>query len=181
MRRLLLTGMLLVGALGGFVQGGTVAYLTGQAGSAGNRFVAGTVTLVAGIAGGDTLSVSDLVPGDRFVAGLELQNEGTLELSYSMRTDVVAGDALANALSLTIRTKTANPCSSLDGEVLYGPDTVGGGAFGQSGPSPQHGNRALAAGAGETLCFDVQLPPDADPSLQGTSATVTFTFAAVQQ
>jgi predicted ribosomally synthesized peptide with SipW-like signal peptide len=180
LRRLFLTGILAIGVLSGFVQGGTLAYLTSRAASAGNQFTAGSVTLEAGIAGGDTLSVSNLVPGDSFVAGLALRNDGTLALSYSMSTTVGAGAALADALLLTVRTETANPCSSLDGAVLYGPGALGAGAFGQSGPSPQPGNRTLAAGADEALCFRVQLPAGAEPSLQGNNTTVTFTFAAVQ-
>jgi len=180
MRHLLLTGILVVGVLSGFVEGRTAAYVTSSAYSTGNSFAAGSVTLAAGIANGDTLSVSDLVPGDSFVAALDLQNEGTLDLSYSMSTDVVAGAALANALSLTVRTRTAKPCSELDGEVLYGPGALSAGAFGQPGPSPQPGDRALAPGAAETLCFQVELPADTNASLQGNRATVTFTFAAVQ-
>ncbi|MBI4492969.1 MAG: hypothetical protein HY690_09270 [Chloroflexi bacterium] len=180
MRRLLLTGILVVGVLSGFVEGGTVAYFTSAATSAGNQFTAGTLTLAAGIASG-TLTVSNVVPGDSFTAQLTIQNGGNLDLRYAMASDTVGDADLKSALQLTVRTKTANPCSSLDGSVLYGPGNLDAAAFGSTAQGAQAGDRELAAGASEDLCFAVQLPSSASTTLQGKSVTVTFTFAAEQK
>jgi len=179
-RRLLLTGVLVVGALSGFVQGGTIAYFTSSATSAGNQFTAGTVNLAAGVATGDTLTVSNLVPGDSFSARLTIHNGGNLDLRYAMTTSTTGSSALASALQLTIRTKTTNPCSSLDGAVLYGPGNLNVAGIGNPAQGPQAGDRTLAAGTSEDLCFAVSLPGSAPTSLQGTSTSATFTFASEQ-
>lgn len=180
MRRLLLTGVLVVGVLSGTVQGGTVAYFTGAAASTGNQFTVGTLVVAAGIAVGDTLTVSNLVPGESFTALLDVQNSGTLDLRYAMTTTTSGDASLASALQLTIRTKTNSPCSSLDGAVLYGPGSLGAAAIGDPAHGAQPGDRTLPPGGGEGLCFQVQLPSSASATLQGASVTATFTFLAEQ-
>jgi hypothetical protein len=185
MRRLLLVGVLVVGALSGLVERQTFALFTSDAGSTGNRFAAGTLTLAAGVASGNTLAASNLVPGDSFIAQLDAQNGGNVDLRYAMTTSwtpTPSGDPLANGLRLTVRTKTGNPCSSKDGAVLYGPDGVlSGAAIGDPAQGQQTGDRLLGAGASEALCFEVSFPANAATGLQGSSITPTFTFAAEQQ
>lgn len=180
MRRLLLAGLVLVGALSGFVERGTVAYFTSSATSAGHQFSAGTLVLVAGVASGDTLSVGNLVPGDGITARLTLRNGGNLHLRYAMTTSTSGDATLAGTLQLTVRTKTANPCASQDGSVLYGPAGLAGAAIGNPAQGAQAGDRELAAGASEDLCFTVQLPADASAGLQGRSVSAIFTFSAEQ-
>ena len=178
MRRLLLTGVLLVGTLSGLVQGGTVATFTSSAASGSNQFTAGTLTLGVGLAAG-TLTVSNLVPGEQFTARLTVQNAGSLDLRYAMTTSPPAGaSALADTLELTVRTST-DQCSTFT-STLYGPAPLGGAAFGDPARGQQAGDRTLASGASEDLCFTVALPPDADAALQGASVTATFTFSAEQ-
>jgi predicted ribosomally synthesized peptide with SipW-like signal peptide len=176
---LTLAGLLVIGALSGLVQGGTFASYNNSARSTANAFVSGTLLLTAGIATGQ-LAVSNLVPGDSFTAGVNVQNGGTLGIIYALTTSVSGSAALANSLQLTIRTKTANPCASQDGTVLYGPGNLSAAAFGSVAKGLQIGDRQLAAGAGETLCFTAQLPSNASTTLQGNTSIATFTFYGQQ-
>ncbi|HYN88879.1 MAG TPA: hypothetical protein VER55_10125 [Ardenticatenaceae bacterium] len=125
--------------------------------------------------------MSNLVPGDSFTARLTVANGGTLGLRYAMSTSTTGDTTLASSLQLTIRAKTANPCSSLDGSVLYGPGSLNVAAIGNPAYGVDGGDRTLAAGSSEDLCFRVELPPTSGTSLQGKSVTPTFTFAGEQQ
>jgi spore coat-associated protein N len=179
-RRVVLTALITLGVLSGLVWGSTVAYFTSSATITGNSFTSGSVTLAAGVTAGDTLAVSNLVPGDSFITTLSVQNAGTLALRYAMTT-VTSGEALlASTLRLTIRTKTSNPCASEDGLVLFGPSSFNLGALGDPAQGAQVGDRALAPGTGEILCFRVELPATATAALQGKSVTSTFSFLAEQ-
>ena len=180
-RRLVLTGVLIVGVVSGFVEHGTAAYFTSAASSSGNQFVTGSVTITASNTAGDSLSVSNLVPSDTLVAQLTVNNSGTLDLRYAMTTNTSGDTALINALLLTVRTKTSNACSSLDGAVLYGPGNLLSGTMGDPTVGTQTGDRTLAAGANERLCFAVSLPTSGSTSLQGLSMTALFSFQAEQQ
>src|SRR4051812_39205191 len=115
MYRLLLTAVLLIGVLSDLPHGDTLAYYAAAVQRGSNQFTVGAVSLSPGIAVGDTLSMSNLVPGDSFVARLQLlATASTLDLRYAMTTSVTGSTSLADALQLTVRTKTANPCSSQD-------------------------------------------------------------------
>ncbi len=175
-----LSGLLLVGVLSSFEQGSTRAYLTTSVASKGNQFTAGNVQIGAGIAVGDTLTMSNLVPGDSFIARLSIQNGGDLDLRYAMTTTPSGDATLASTLQLTIRTRTANPCSSQDGTVVYGPGSLSAAAIGNPAPGPQPGDRTVLAGATEDLCFKVTLPTTASVSVQDLSAGATFAFQAEQ-
>jgi spore coat-associated protein N len=179
-RRLLLTSVLVVGALSGFVRGGTQAYLTAPVSSAGNQFTAGNVKLDAGIAVGDTLTMSNLVPGDSFTARLTIQNSGDLDMRYAMTTAAIGSAALTGTLTVAIRLKTGNPCSSQDGTLLYGPAALDVAAIGDPAHGNQSGDRVVTAGATEDLCFSVVLPASATSALEEMSGTATFAFSAEQ-
>ncbi len=124
--------------------------------------------------------MSNLVPGDSFVARLTVQNSGDLNLIYAMTTTTSGDATLASTLQLTIRTKTANPCSSQDGTVVYGPGSLSAAAIGNATHGVQTGDRTLAAGASEDLCFTVSLPSGTSTTVQATSVGATFTFQAEQ-
>jgi hypothetical protein len=180
MRRLLLTGVLVIGVLGSLPQGNTRAYLTTAVSSTGNQFTAGNVQIGAGIASGDTLTMSNLVPGDSFIARLTIDNSGDLDLRYAVATTTSGDATLASTLQVTIRAETANPCSSEDGTVLYGPGSLSAAAIGDPAHGADAGDRTLAAGTSESLCFKVALPSSAPLSVQGVSAGATFNFSAEQ-
>jgi hypothetical protein len=180
MHRIVLAGMLVVGVLSTYPQGQTRAYLTTAVNSAGNTFTAGNIQIGAGIAVGDTLTMSNLVPGDSFLARLTIQNSGDLDLLYAMTTSTSGDATLASTLQLTIRTKTANPCSSQDGTIVYGPGNLSAGAIGNPAHGVHPGDRVVTGGASEDLCFRVALPGTAPLSVQEKNIGATFSFAAEQ-
>ena len=91
MHRIVLAAMLVVGVLSTYPQGQTRAYLTSAVNGAGNTFTAGNIQIGAGIAVGDTLTMSNMVPGDSFLARLTIQNSGNITATDSMFLDNVAG------------------------------------------------------------------------------------------
>lgn len=55
-----------------------------------------------------------------------------------------------------------------------------GGGFGSVATGANPGDRSLAAGASEVLCFRVSLPITTPNTLQGATSDATFTFSAEQ-
>jgi hypothetical protein len=172
--RLMLTGLLMVGVLSGSIERGTLAQFTTRVTDAQNKFSAGNVLITSAIAPTSTLTMLNLAAGDNFDAQLNIANAGSLGLTYGLATSIVivsGNPALASTLQLTVRVKTANPCSSRDGAVLYN-NELDLAAF---------TGRALGVGAGESLCFTIVLPTTAGSSVQNTNLAATFAFQAVQQ
>jgi hypothetical protein len=156
-----------------------MAYLTTGVQSTANQLVAGTVHIATTLAIGATLSMSHLIGGDNFDAQLNVANTGSLGLIYAVTTSYTGSAALANALQLTIRAKTTNPCASRDGTSLY-TGAFAAAAIGDPAHGVQTGDRALVGAAPESLCFTVVLPTSASPSLLDTTITATFLFSAEQ-
>jgi hypothetical protein len=172
--RLLLTGLLVMGVLSGSVEHGTLARFTTQVTDQQNRFSAGNVLITSTIDPTTTLTMTNLAAGDNFDAQLNIANAGSLGLTYSLATTVVTvsgSPSLASTLLLTARVKTANPCSSRDGVVLYN-NELDLAAF---------SGRSLAPSASESICFTIVLPTSAGSFLQNTNLAATFKFQAVQQ
>jgi hypothetical protein len=180
MHRIVLAAMLVVGVLSTYPQGQTRAYLTSAVNGAGNTFTAGYIQIGAGIAVGDTLTMSNMVPGDSFLARLTIQNSGNLDLHYAMTTSTSGDATLASTLQLTIRAKTSNPCSNQDGAIVYGPGNLSAGAIGNPAHGADPGDRVVTAGSSDNLCFKVALPGTAPLSVQGKNIGATFSFAAEQ-
>lgn len=176
-----LLGLLCLGLLGALVTGRSVAFLTDTGAASANQFAAGTVVLDVTESVVGALTVSSLVPGDAIWADVTLQNGGTLGLLYAMTTTTSGDPSLASALQLVIRTKSGTPCSAADGTVLYGPGELALAAFGDPAHGPHAGDRALAPGTSDALCFELALPAGVSPTLQARSVTATFTFDAEQQ
>ena len=124
--------------------------------------------------------MANLIPGDNFDAQLDISNPGTLDLIYAMTTSITGSSDLADDLLLTVRTKTASACSVRDGSLLYNSASLSAGAIGDPAHGIQAGDRPLAAGASESLCFTIVLPAGAPTSDQGTSLAATFAFLAEQ-
>ncbi len=173
--------LLATGIIGSFVAIDSLAVFTDQKANSANTFTTGSVSLT------DTPSTAlvtfaNMAPGDSTIQPLQIANAGSLDLRYAMTTSATNtdGKALMNQLQLTVRTKTANPCTSEDGTVLYGPGALASGAFGSNAQGAQAGDRTLTAGSNETLCFKVQLPLATADAYQSATTTATFTFDAEQ-
>jgi Camelysin metallo-endopeptidase len=179
MHRIILASVLVVGVLSTYPQGQTRAYLT-TAVNSGNTFTAGNIQIGAGIAVGDTLTMSNLVPGDVFSARLTIQNSGNLDLHYAMTTTASGDATLASTLQLTIQTTTNNACSAPNGAIVYGPGNLSSAAIGSTAHGLDPGDQTVTAGSSQDLCFKVALPGTAPLSVEGKSIGATFSFAGEQ-
>ena len=173
-RLLLLTGAVTsVGVTGSLAAFDDTKTLTG------NTFATGTVTLSAtgGLSSGSVIfSASNASPGTTTYGYVDVQNTGSLNLSYTMSTAATNTD-----------TKNLKGSLVTDVAVTTTATTCGAGVFGGSPTlvvnnvtgldSVAVSSRALASGAAaERLCFRIALPAGAGNSLQGASTTATFTF-----
>jgi hypothetical protein len=71
-------------------------------------------------------------------------------------------------------------CATFDGTVVLAATALDGAALGNPSQGAQTGDRTLAGGASEVLCFRVSLPLSAGNTLQGATSDATFTFDAEQ-
>ncbi len=174
--------MLAIGITAAFFVVDSLAVFTDQETNDANTFTTGSIA-IDDAPDSAFLTVTAMAPGDSVIQPLTITNNGSLELRYAMTTAATDADAkaLRDELDLTIRTKTANPCSSEDGTILYGAAAVlASGAFGNSAQGSQAGDRVLAAAASEILCFKVELPLASGNGFQTATTTATFTFDAEQ-
>ncbi len=165
----------------------TLALFTDQE-SVDATFSTGTIDLDAAKIDALVLTTTALMPGDTVTDDVVVENDGTAELRYAMSSASTNADAkaLRDALTLTIKTvdvtTPGTPCNDFDGaSTLYsgvlGTTTA---KFGSPTQGSDAGDRTVAAGANETLCFRVTLPGTAGNGLQGATTTTTFTFDAEQ-
>jgi hypothetical protein len=117
-----------------------------------------------------------MYPGDTVSGTINVDNVGTGDLRYAITSSYESGDALlAETLQLSIYAG-----ATCTGPVLASGD-LDSTTLGSPTQGDDAGDRDLAAGADEDLCFEVTLPGSvSDPALQGVSTTVTFTFDAEQ-
>jgi hypothetical protein len=126
-------------------------------------------------------AVTGMMPGDSVTEDLIVANTGTEDLRYAMTT--VATNALGSALEVEVREVDTDlsGCGSFDGAVLVtAGTTLNGAAFGDPTQGNDAGDRFLAGGSSETLCFRATLPLGAGSTLQGATSLATFTFDAEQ-
>jgi hypothetical protein len=113
-------------------------------------------------------AVTAMMPGDTETQALTVTNAGSGDLRYAMST--AATGALGDQLQLEIREEdTGGGCAAFSGA-----------AFGSPAQGPDAGDRDLAAGASEVLCFRVSLPLSTGDTFQGANSDATFSFAAEQ-
>ncbi|MCC7372262.1 MAG: hypothetical protein IT306_27860 [Chloroflexi bacterium] len=189
--RLLLATVLLLGALTGLVEGGTVAYFRGAATSTGSAFTAGTID-IANSPTSALLTFSDLVPGESVTAPLTVSNSGTLSLRYALAATVTNDDGKGLGAQLYLAVKSGVTTCTNAGFSGSGTSVYGGGGSSPLGavgssldivgtPSSfPNGGRTVAASAGEVLCFQVTLPAGTGSGFQGATTTASFSFTAQQ-
>ncbi len=169
---------------GGIFTVASLALFTDTENVTGNAFTAGTVDLVATPAT-TVVTMAAMAPGDQVTAPLTVDNSGTLEFRYAV-TSTTTENVLASELTLTVKSGVVT-CDDANwaatGTVLYSGvlGTMATSAiFGSNAPGADPGDRVLAAGTNEVLCFNVTLPLAATNAAQGLSTTATFTFDAEQ-
>ena len=186
--RKLLTSLMIITVLATLITGGVIAVFSDQETNPNNVFTTGTVIL-----GIDPVTamftVSDMAPGDVEYSGLEVANNGSLELRYAMTTTADDTSILDEQLDLTIDVVTDPGVDTIwyiaddvIGEAnIYGPDGVLSSAFfGDPATGGQAGDRTLASGISERLRFKATLPLATNSTYQGTTCTVAFVFDAEQ-
>lgn len=164
------------------IPGLTLALFTDSDDVGSNAFDTGTISLSTSPTSA-LLSFSNMFPGDQVTAELSLANDGSGELRYAM-TSSVTESVLSAGLSARVKTglstcDSANMDDDTAGTVLFD-GTLDGTSFGDPTQGAHSGDRTLAAGASENLCFRALLPTSADNTLQGLSTTATFTFQSEQ-
>ncbi|HEY8491678.1 MAG TPA: hypothetical protein VIO14_11875 [Dehalococcoidia bacterium] len=158
----------------------------------GNQFITGRVDITTSPNTAIVTRTSPAMqPGDVAYGGVQVQNSGTLQFRYAIRSTTTE-DVLAGGLDLTIKAWptdfTTTPCNAAtwgnNGTVIYGPgdlgSTAGTNLVGDPATGAQAGDRTLAAGTSEFLCFRVELPANAANTLQNQTTTATFEFMAEQ-
>ena len=124
-------------------------------------------------------AVNPMMPGDNSTQSLTVSNAGTGDLRWSLA--VAATNTLGSALQLTIKTQDGGGgCAAFTGTSVLAATTLNGAALGSSAQGAQAGDRNLAAGASEVLCFRVSLPLTTGNALQGITSAASFTFDAEQ-
>jgi predicted ribosomally synthesized peptide with SipW-like signal peptide len=185
--RKILTSLMIIAVVAVSITAGAMAVFTDQQTNPDNVFTTGTVILdidpVTAM-----FTVSNMAPGDVEYGGLEVTNNGSLELRYAMNTTADNTSTLDEQLDLTIDVVTGPGTDTewyTDDDVvdatIYGPDGVLSSAFfGDPVTGNQTGDRTLASLASERLRFKATLPLDTDNTYQGTTCTVAFVFIAEQ-
>jgi len=186
--RKILTSLMIIAVLAASITAGAMAVFTDQQTNPDNVFTTGTVIL--GMAPVTAMfTVSNMAPGDVEYGGLEVTNDGNLELRYAMTTTADDTSTLDEQLDLTIDVVTGAGVDTIwytDDDVVgeanvYGPDGVLSSAFfGDPAQGGQAGDRTLASLASERLRFKATLPLDTDNTYQGATCTVAFVFDAEQ-
>lgn len=181
LRALLSAGMVLgLGAVG------TLAAWTDES-TATATFTAGTLDLklkempngaLADSVGITSLNMTNMYPGVSKAGLVQVSNSGSVPLSYTLTSSAIAGGtggSLGTSLQVGVHsgatvtgTPPAESCSG--GTSVGGPASLA--SLSVTGPT------TLAPANTEILCLVVSMPLDADTSLQGKSATATFTFNA---
>jgi hypothetical protein len=124
-------------------------------------------------------AITSMMPGDNATQALTVTNGGTGDLRYAMST--AATNALGDQLTLTIKTEDAGGgCAAFTGTSVLAATALDGAGFGSSNQGIDAGDRNLAAGASEVLCFRVGLALSTGNTFQGASSAATFTFDAEQ-
>jgi hypothetical protein len=154
----------------------SLAQFTDTAGATWN-FTAGTIDISVNPTA--FAAINPMMPGDVNTQALTVTNGGTAQLRYAMST--VATNALGTAIQLTVKTEDAGGgCAAFTGTTVVAATSLNGAAFGSSAQGAQAGDRTLAVGASEVLCFRASLPLAAPDSLQGATSAAAFTFNAEQ-
>ena len=183
----LLASVLVLVMMGGAMTLGTNAVFSDTTTLGANSFQTGSIDISTSPASA-LFSVNGMMPGDSVTQPLTVSNDGSAELRYAISATATDpdGQALKDQLTLTIKsadvTTPGVPCDDFDGAQLYSGDLDGttGALVGDNSQGAQAGDRVVAAGSSEVLCFQVSLPLATGNAAQNTSTEATFTFDAEQ-
>jgi predicted ribosomally synthesized peptide with SipW-like signal peptide len=176
---IVLVGMLVVGALTAATM--SLAIFTDTASVDSNAFTAGKIDINATPAS-TLVAFTNQFPGK--VVGpnaLLVSNDGTGEMRYAMTSVSTNVDTkgLRNQLVLDVSLMTGATCATVNPTPIYnGP--LADAVIGDPAEGGQTGDRILAAGASETLCFTTTFPRSSGNTFMLAATDTTFTFDAEQ-
>ncbi len=147
---------------------------------------------VRGVEGGDRVALNiplgGLTPGAATRGRHVVANTSGQPLRYALSSSSVNDDGkgLRDVVRVTIKTAdlssgSAASCDSFDGSTLYsgrlGATSAG---FGDQRIGGHSGDRVLAAGQREAICFEIHMPLDAGNEFQGAITASVWTIATEQ-
>jgi len=172
----------------GLMSQSALALFTHMDSAASSDFTRGTLKITA-LADGGLFTLTNMAPGDQVTEPITVTNAGTPALRYAV-TSTTTEDTLAAQLDLTIWDEAeegdaGTTCNSTaPASVLYGPaelgSTTGIDVIGDATLGAQRGDRTLAAGASEVLCFRVSMPLSWNSTSQNLTTVPTYDFHAEQ-
>lgn len=136
-----------------------------------------TGTIVLGVSPTTVFSPTNILPGDSGSQTIAVANNGTGALRYAMTGSTTNADlkGLADQLTLTVQ---AGACTA-PGATLYS-GALSAAALGSAASGAQAGDRNVAAGATDQLCFSWAFPLASGNGFQNAATSATFSFAAEQ-
>lgn len=181
-----LRALLSLGIVAAALVTGTYAYWTDDVTITGTSFTSGTLDLQVNSSDSYTtttlgMSSTPMVPGNTSAEVLTMKNNGSVPLKYTLTGGLGGTDAAAfntaAAIKLTIvsggtRSGTGNAATCSGGTTIYGPT-----ALTNVTSTAIIGTRRgpIAAAGTEALCFQITFDAAAPSTLQGKTATATFT------
>ncbi|HEY6571330.1 MAG TPA: TasA family protein [Candidatus Limnocylindrales bacterium] len=134
-------------------------------------------TIILNVTPATSFNVTNILPGDSGNQTLNVSNTGTGALRYAMTTSATNadGNGLAAQMDLVIQ---AGTCAAPGATLYNGP--LDAAEFGDPGQGDDAGDRAVASGAADSLCFSWDFPLNSGNSFQNSATTATFTFDAEQ-
>ncbi len=130
-----------------------------------------------GVSPATAFNVTNMFPGASGTQTIAVANSGTGSLRYAMSTGATNGDGkgLAAQMNLTIQ---AGTCAA-PGSTLYS-GALDAAALGSNVQGNDPGDRTVAAGNTDNLCFSWDFPLGSGNGFQNATTTATFTFDAEQ-
>lgn len=174
-RRRALLAILLASSLATLGAGAMSLAVFSDTDASGGAWTTGTVVL--GVSPATAFNATNILPGDGGSQTISVANTGTGALRYALSgsTTNADGKGLAGQISLTVQ---AGTCVA-PGATLYS-GALSGAAFGSNAQGAQAGDRSVAAGATDDLCFTWSLPLATGNAFQNAATSATFTFDAEQ-
>ncbi|MDP3890607.1 TasA family protein [Nocardioides sp.] len=183
-----LRALLGVGLVGVLATTGTFAFWTDDVALTGTNFTAGTLDLQVNdtdtSVSTTTLGMAVMVPGNTSAEVLTLKNNGTAPLKWTMTGGLTGADAgafdTAGSLALTVsaggtRSGSGNSATCSGGTTLVNAVALTATTTTGLVTTRQPVAAAMAPTDTQTLCFQVTLDAAAPSSLQGKTASATFT------
>lgn len=173
--RTLLAGLLVTSTIATVGAGAmSLAQFTDTKASTGS-WTSGTVIL--GVSPSTAFSATGILPGASGSQTVTVSNSGTGDLRYAMSSSSTNTDSknLAAQIDLTIKPGT---CPSAAAAIFSAKLSTA--ALGSSTQGSQAGDRTVAAGSSEELCFSWSFPLASGNAYQAAATTTTFTFDAEQ-